>query len=153
MKPVTKYVIIGVSLALISLGGFLWYKQSNKSRLMDKGSGSEGDDASVETKPDLPTDPNEGRPNITQRQNNFNDVKKNLGLNISSKGNVVSVKFNGGKNQADFYNNDRVIISTVGKSGYLKKGSYSNGGKTIVIDGGKTITSGSVWGNLLNTLK
>lgn len=152
MKPVTKYVIIGVSLALISLGGFLWWKNRNQKTDENQESNNESNDASVVTKPDLPTDPNEGRPNTTQRQNNFNDVKKNLGLNISSKGNVVSVKFNGGKNQADFYNNDRVIISTVGKSGVLKKGIYSNGGKTIFIDGGKTITSGSVWGNLLNTL-
>jgi hypothetical protein len=82
---------------------------------------------------------------------NFNQVQSNLSVNANANG-IVSVKFNGNKNVANFYNNNRVIIGTVGKSGYLKKGTYSNGGKTIVLDGGKTITSGSVWQNLNSTL-
>ncbi len=84
---------------------------------------------------------------------NFGDLKKNLGDRISDKGTVVTVPFNSNKNQADFYNNGRVIIAKAGATGYLVKGSYSDGGKTIVLDGGKTITSGSVWGNLLETIK
>ncbi len=82
---------------------------------------------------------------------NFQQVQTNLSTKANANG-VVSVRFNGNKNQADFYNNNRVIIGTVGQSGYLKKGTYSNGGKTIVLDGGKTITSGSVWQNLNSTL-
>ena len=83
---------------------------------------------------------------------NFSMVKKNLGGSYPD-GAVASTKFNSNKNQADFYNNGRVVISNVGANGYLVKGSYRDGGLTIVLDNGKTITSNSVWNNLLQTLK
>jgi len=83
---------------------------------------------------------------------NFKAVQDNLGIKSSSSG-IVSVKFNEGKNTADFYKNNRVIIGKIGTSGYLVKGSYSDGGKTIKLDNGKEIVGGSVFGNLLQTLK
>lgn len=95
------------------------------------------------------TDSNVG---TTTPSANFQQVQTNLSTKANANG-VVSVRFNGNKNQADFYNNNRVVINIVGKSGFLKKGTYSNGGKTIILDGGKTITSGSVWQNLNSTLK
>jgi hypothetical protein len=83
---------------------------------------------------------------------NFEMVKKNLGGSYP-EGAVASAKFDANKYQADFYNNGRVIIAKVGANGYLVKGSYRDGGLTIVLDNGKTISSGSVWGNLLETVK
>lgn len=83
---------------------------------------------------------------------NFEMVKKNLGGKYP-EGSVASAKFDGNKYQADFYNNGRVVISKVGSNGYLVKGSYRDGGLTIVLDNGKNINSNSVWGNLLETVK
>lgn len=83
---------------------------------------------------------------------NFSMVKKNLGGTYPD-GDVASTKFNSNNHQADFYNNGRVVISRVGANGYLVKGSYRDGGLTIVLDNGKNINSGSVWGNLLETIK
>lgn len=83
---------------------------------------------------------------------NFKAIQDNLGVKSSSSG-IVSVKFNEGKNTADFYKNNRVVIGKIGTSGYLVKGSYSDGGKEIKLDNGKEIVSGSVFGNLLQTLK
>jgi hypothetical protein len=82
---------------------------------------------------------------------NFDTVQKNLGL--KANGASFTVNFNGGKNKATFFNNNRFSIGAVGQTGFLKKGSYSNGGLTFAIDGGSTFSSGSVWGNLLTALK
>jgi len=153
MNNTTKAILALGSLGLVGLGLYLYFKnKEDSSQTQEEESQSQGD-VSVTTKPSLPSDPSEGRPNITAQTKNFEDLKKNLGANIRATGNVVSVKFNSGKNQADFYNNDRVVISTVGKTGFLVKGKYSNGGRTIFLDNGKNITSGSVWGNLLNAIK
>lgn len=88
---------------------------------------------------------------VTSGGSELAGVKKRLG--ISTPGNVASVKFNNGTNTADFYDNNRVIIGKVGGAGFLQKGSYANSGLTITLDNGKVITSGSVWENLLNTIK
>ena len=153
MNNTTKVIIAVGSLGLVGLGLFLYFKNKKDSTQNQEEESVPQGEVSVTTKTALPTEPSEGRPNIVAQTKNFEDLKKNLGANVRASGNVVSVKFNGGKNQADFYNNDRVIISTVGKSGFLVKGKYSNGGRTIVLDNGKNITSGSVWGNLLNAIK
>jgi hypothetical protein len=84
---------------------------------------------------------------------NFNSLQDNLGFKTKTKFDSVTVKFNEGKNTADFYKNNRVVIGKIGTSGYLVKGSYSDGGKEIKLDNGKEIVSGSVFGNLLQTLK
>ena len=75
--------------------------------------------------------------------------------NIGSVGDSekLAVIFNGGKNQATFWNNDRVFFSPYGLPDIIAKGTYSNGGKTIVLDSGKKIESPSVWANLLNAIK
>lgn len=86
---------------------------------------------------------------------NFAQLQKNLNAKANAN-NVVSVNFNNGKNRADFYSNNRFAIFTNGVNGgisLLKKGSYSNGGKTLTIDNGGNITSGSVYTNLLSALK
>jgi hypothetical protein len=95
---------------------------------------------------------NGGSDDSNSDDSNFKAIQDNLGVKSSSSG-IVSVKFNEGKNTADFYKNNRVVIGKIGTSGYLVKGSYSDGGKGIKLDNGKEIFSGSVFGNLLQTLK
>ncbi len=88
---------------------------------------------------------------------NFSKAQTNLNVK-PNKDNVIVVPFNidgttkTNKNVAQFYDNNRIYILT-NTGGVVKKGNYSDGGKTISLEGGKTITSGSVYGNLLETLK
>jgi hypothetical protein len=87
--------------------------------------------------------------------NNFNSAVTNTGLKPNKDG-VLIVNFNyedkKAKNFAQFYTNNRVIIFDADKN-IIARGTYSNGGKTIKLDSGKEITSGSVFGNLLQTIK
>ena len=80
---------------------------------------------------------------------NFEALQKNL--NIKGKNGAVAFMFDSGKYKASFYDNNRFAIT--GQGGYLKKGNYSNGGLTLVVDGGKTIKGTSVYTNLLNASK
>ena len=82
---------------------------------------------------------------------NFNSAVTNTGLKPNKDG-VLIVNFNDAKNFAQFYTNNRVIIFDADKN-VIARGTYSNGGKTIKLDSGKEITSGSVFGNLLQTIK
>lgn len=86
---------------------------------------------------------------------NFNSAVTNTGLKANKDG-VLVVNFNyegkNAKNFAQFYTNNRVIIFDADKN-VVAKGTYSDGGKTIKLDSGKEITSGSVWGNLNEALK
>lgn len=82
---------------------------------------------------------------------NFTSLQDNLGLTANNE-NVVIAPFNDKKNTAQFYTNDRVVVFNSDKN-VVVKGSYSDGGKTIKLDNGKEITSGSVWENLLKTVK
>lgn len=83
---------------------------------------------------------------------NFDKVKTNLGsAGRHATDSSIDTSFNGNKNVAKFYNNSRVIIYTsAGKE--ISKGSYSNGGLTITIDGKDPITSASVFENLNKTI-
>ena len=87
-----------------------------------------------------------------QANKNFDDVQDNLGKKALND-EVVIVNINDGKNQASFFNNNRFSITTKGISGYLKKGTYLDGGKKLIIDEGNTIEGGSVYGNLLTAIK
>ena len=86
---------------------------------------------------------------------NFNSLQDNLGFKTKTKLNSVSVKFNDGKNVADFFNNNRVWIYNLNKDVKSNgiSGTYSNGGLSIKLDSGKEIVSGSVFGNLLQAIK
>lgn len=89
---------------------------------------------------------------------NFDDLQKNLNRKAGSDG-VVIVPVNTtsanniteSKNTAQFYNNNRVIFFDLDKR-QVAKGNYSNGGRTISIDGGKTVTNNSVYTNLESAL-
>lgn len=82
---------------------------------------------------------------------NFNSLQDNLGLTANNE-NIVIAPFNDKNNFAQFYNNNRVIVFNSDKN-IVVKGSYSDGGKTIKLDNGKEIIGGSVWQNLLKTVK
>ena len=88
---------------------------------------------------------------------NFELVQKNLYSPATfTDAQYIIVKFNDGKNQATFWSNDRVFFS--GPLGIITKGTYSNGGKTIVLDStlptsGKKIEGPSVWTNISNAIK
>ncbi len=89
---------------------------------------------------------------------NYDALLKNLGGNVKPDSNgVISVTFNGQNNRAQFYTNDRVVIFNAGIMGtapqVVAKGSYSNGGLTISLDGKSPVSSSSVFANLLNSLK
>lgn len=77
---------------------------------------------------------------------NFDVLLKNLGTNAKSENGSVAVNFNDGKNSARFYNNNRVVFFK-GQT-EIGKGSYSNGGYTMSIDGGKTVNNANVYTNL-----
>jgi hypothetical protein len=82
-------------------------------------------------------------------------VQKNVGTGgyvKMLKDGTLEVRFNSGKNRAMFYSNGRFAIYPQRSSNFIAKGSYDNGGKKLVVDGGKTIESGSVWNNLKSTL-
>lgn len=86
--------------------------------------------------------------------NNFEDLLINLGSTVKpNKDNIVSVKFNADKNLAQFYTNNRVVIFDNATKKVLNKGTYSDGGKTINMDDGKSANTNSVWGNLLEIIK
>ena len=155
MEKSTKWIIGGLVVAGLGLTAYLTRKSWMPKKEGEIADATKEGNVSVSEKPEIPLDPNQGRPNFKVISDSFTDLKKNLGANVKSAGNVVSVKFNSGKNSADFYSNGRIVIGTVGKSGYLMKGSYNDGGKNINIDkadGGYEVSSGSVWGNLLTVL-
>lgn len=86
-----------------------------------------------------------------EEDTNFKSLQDNIGLKPNFE-NIVIAPFNDKKNYAQFYNNNRVIIFNADKQ-IVVKGSYSEGGKTIKLDNGKEVSSGSVWANLLNVIK
>ncbi len=85
--------------------------------------------------------------------NNFSAVVKNTGLTPNSD-NILVVPFNSESKtpfKAQFYTNDRVVIFENNK--VIKKGKYMDGGKKILMDNGIVLTNGSVFGNLLSSIK
>ena len=92
---------------------------------------------------------------IGQANKNFDDVADNLGgaKLINSAKDTIMVDFNNNKNQASFFNNNRFSITTKGIDGYLKKGTYLDGGKKLIIDEGGTIEGNSVWANLSKAIQ
>ena len=79
---------------------------------------------------------------------NFKALKANLKTDSSNP--VLVVSFNGGKNRAQYYNNDRVIILDANLK-RINAGKYSDGGLTITLDNGTTAQGASVTQTLLKT--
>lgn len=84
---------------------------------------------------------------------NYEAVQKNLNAKGTEQG--VAVLFNGGKYKGSFWVNDRMTINDAKTKALIVKGTYSNGGKTIILDtayGGKKAEGESVYGNLLQLI-
>ena len=82
---------------------------------------------------------------------NFKKLIVNLGNVKVPENNIINVLLNEGKNSANFYTNNRVILFEGKKQ--IDAGTYTNGGLTIAMDGKPSIISGSVYSNLSNALK
>lgn len=81
---------------------------------------------------------------------NFENVQSNLNMKAGSD-NIVIAPFmsNGKKFYSQFYTNNRIIIFGEDKK-IVSKGTYFDGGRTVVLDNGKQSSDESVWKNLLN---
>lgn len=81
-------------------------------------------------------------------------LRKNLGL-PESKLDTISLKFNGEKNQVDFFSNNRFFIYKIenGLQKYIDRGTWSMGGYNLKLDSGKEAISNSVYKNLLDIIK
>lgn len=169
MNAQTKKVIIIGSLLLVfgGIGYFLWRKNKKKNELKSSGTDDKTKvlDTSATTQTDtvptetIPTQTNTDGTNPPKSVNNGSKppiidlVLSNLGASAKKVKDTIMAGFNSNKNFAVFYNNGRVFIFDTATKKTVKSGSYSNGGKTIKLDSGKTISSNSVWQNILNTLK
>jgi hypothetical protein len=126
------YGLGGISLAFI-VGGTIMYIKNRQS------------DDSTET-PD--TDSN--KPTKSKPSSDLNSLAKSLNAKVSN--NVVTVQFNSKKNTIQFYSNGRFSINDSTTKKLIKKGTWSDGGKKLTPDGGKTISSGSVWSSIEKTI-
>ena len=148
MKKV--WIIAGL---LIVIGGsaYLLFSKKGDSKTSDNTSGD--DTSGGGTTGDGGGGTTGGGGGGTTTKSNFDRLKQNIGSQFTNlKGGAIRVNFNGNKNFAQFYTNNRVAIYTTSNNNIIIKGSYANGGKKIVLDNGKTIESGSIWRNLNKTI-
>lgn len=130
MNKKAVIIIIVVAVLAIAVAGYFIWKKSQKED-DDEVDGSDKASAPVPTILDA--------------------VKANLGANTKwYKGPVLSAKF-GENYEAHFYKTGRIFIFDGGK--IIRRGNFSNGGNTLVMDNGVTVESGSVWANLKNAIK
>lgn len=73
---------------------------------------------------------------------NFDLLLKNANVSENKDG-IASIKFNSGSNVANFYKNGRVAFFK--GDNLISKGTYTNGGLTITIDGKAPISTSSVY--------
>jgi hypothetical protein len=101
------------------------------------------------TKPPFPTTGSGGgNTNI----DNFDKVASNLNVKKNGTDYLGAYYFNSKKNMFVFYNNNRMYIAD-DKGNVISMGTYSDGGKNIVLDNGKSANGDSVWTNLITLLK
>ncbi len=156
-------LFIGLGLAVgATIAGIIWYK---KTTAEDGGSENKSDNTSSTPAATTSSTSSSGSTNTTSPKStksnstpaapasktnaNFDAVITNTN-GKPNKDNIITITF-GNKNAAQFYTNDRIILAKENKT--IAKGKYSNGGKTITLDSGKTFTNGSVFTNLLNAVK
>lgn len=137
MDKQTKIVIFSV-LGMLVLGGgitaiVLYKNKKDVSDTETQGSGGSTTD--------------DDKPNLDALLNNMG-----VAASKSQDGTSVNASFNEGKNTVSFFSNGRYAVKD-NKSGQVRKGYWSSGGKKITPDGRPMISSGSVWQNLLNLLK
>jgi hypothetical protein len=124
------YGLGGVSLALIVGGTVMYIKNKQNEEVKE----SPDTDKSTKSKSSL----------------DLNSLAKTLSSKVSN--NIVNVPFNSKKNTIQFYSNGRFSITDSTTKKLIKKGTWSDGGKKLTPDGGKIISSSSVWGNIEKTI-
>ena len=87
---------------------------------------------------------------LKNKASNFDQLKANL--NIQANTPVIKYPYNGGKNFAQFYNNDRVVFFDNATKKRILAGKYTNGGKTFLLDNGISLANNDVLTNLNNTV-
>ena len=144
------WIIAGL---LIIIGGSAYLLFSKKGD-SGKSDGTSGGDTSGGGNTTTGGGGTSGGGGVTTTPSNFDKLKQNIGSNFTDLrgGGAIKVVFNNSKNFAYFYKNNRVAIFTASNNKLFIKGSYTNGGKKIVLDNGKTIEGGSVWNNLNKTI-
>ncbi len=88
---------------------------------------------------------------IEELGSNYLAIKYFLKGIASESNDILIYSFNNSKNKAQFYNNNRVFIFDEGNKVFAK-GSYSNGGKILVLDDGKKFESDNINSNLMAAL-
>lgn len=86
---------------------------------------------------------------------NFAFLQEKLGV-VANKDGIVIIQYNDGKNQAQYYSNNRVIIfdAKTKPVKLLKKGTYSEGGISIKLDGGREVrNTSSAWQTISEATK
>jgi cytoskeletal protein RodZ len=156
-----RWLLIGSIVAVLGVVGvILWQRRKDKKakeeeeKRLKEANANQSTTAEVNPKssPVVTTTPVATTTTSTSG-NTPKDVANNLGGGYDAKNDRTNVTYDGKKYQATFYNNNRFFIFRTSDNAWIKKGSYSNGGKTLVVDGGKTFTSNSVWTNLQNAVK
>ncbi len=154
-----RWLLIGSVVAVLGVVGvILWQRRKDKKakeeeekRLAEANANqSTTPKVNPQTSPVVTTTPSTS----ATSGNTPKDVANNLGNGslYDAKNDSTTAYFDGSKYFATFYNNKRFFIFRASDNGWLKKGSYSNGGRTLVVDGGKTISSSSIWKNLNDAL-
>lgn len=135
MSKKTIVIVIFFVIAMGVGGYFIWKKlQDDKD-----------DDAGEEV-----TDKGDGKAPVAPTI--LASVKANLGSGKLFT-NALETTWNGNKYKALFYTNGRIIIFDNSTDKVIRRGTFSNGGKTLIMDNGVTAESGSVWANLANAIK
>lgn len=157
-----RWLLIGSVVAVLGVVGvILWQRRKEKKSEQEAKKLAEASNTATDTNPksapvvtSSPVVTTSSTPSATSG-NTPKDVANNLGSQsaYNTKNDTTSVFFDGKKYSATFYGNNRFFIFRASDNAWLKKGSYSNGGKTLIVDGGKTLSSGSVWKNLADAVR
>jgi len=89
-------------------------------------------------------------PAATGGGSNFQELKNTLKGSQNFSGGIIYAVPGQNTNYAfNFYTNGRFFVNTLGKNDNLLKGTYYNGGRKMIIDGGKTY-EGTPYTNMQN---
>lgn len=89
--------------------------------------------------------------NNDENKDDLDLLRQNLKTTASIKTDVETLKFNGGKNEINFFKGGRFYLWSLDNRGnkkYINRGNWSNGGLNLKTDDGKEVSSNSVYKNL-----
>jgi hypothetical protein len=152
-------VVIGLISAGLVIGGTIWYFNSRPKKSDNQETDKKDEDIpqTETTTPKSSPAPTKtttvsggGSTETATSTNLIDEAKAKFGSGARVKNNQLFAPFNSNKNIAVFYSNGRFVILKIGeeKKGTLLKGSFKDGGLTLMPDKGKVIKSSSAWTNL-----